>query len=317
MSDTAVLLSTLRKRNIKLWVEADRLRCSAPEGVLTAELRAELAARKQEIIALVRRADTLNRLPSAIVPIKPEGTRSPIFAVSGHGGDVFCFRTLARHLTGEHPVFSVRPPGLDGGEPLRTIEDLAGYEIEQIRNYRANGPYLIAGHCAGGTLAFEVAQQLTAAGQKVAFLALIGSPFPTSFRHAPQLLSRIGIHAKALTTGSLAMRTQYFMTKLHKRLGQSEELEAMNPTMAAARRRVENATLAALRIYKPRHYAGKIDLFVTADDWHQAHRWQGVAQTVSEHDLGDYPVNELMIGQSGAVLAASLGEALEAFSDVT
>jgi thioesterase domain-containing protein len=311
MSDIATFLSTLRERDVKLWIEEDRVKCSAPVGVLDAEMRATLASRKEEVLAFLRRAENLKSLPPAIVPIKMEGRKPPIFAVSGHGGDVFCLLALARHLDAEQPVLGVQPPGLDGSEPLKSVEALARYEIEQIRHYRANGPYLIAGHCAGGTIAFEVAQQLTASGQEVALLALIGSPFPTSFRHGPMILFRLGRHAKALTSGSLEERQRYIISKLRQRLHPPEALAGISPAVLAARRRVENATLAAVRSYRPRRYAGQIDLFVSSDRWHQSQEWRAVAGTVREHSLGDFEINELLLGSHVEVLAASLLDRLK------
>jgi hypothetical protein len=44
MTETAALLSVLRERDIKLWVEHDQLKCSAPAGALDAEMRAALAS---------------------------------------------------------------------------------------------------------------------------------------------------------------------------------------------------------------------------------------------------------------------------------
>ena len=116
------------------------------------------------------------------MPIKPGGRRPPLFIVSGYRGDVFFMLPMSRQLHPEQMLLGVQPPGLDGSEPLSSVEALARFQVEQIRRFRPNGPYLIAGHCSGGTIAFEVAQQLTAAGMKVAFLALIGSPFPSAFR---------------------------------------------------------------------------------------------------------------------------------------
>jgi hypothetical protein len=135
MMDTAALLSTLRDRDVRLCTEEGQLKCSAPVGTLDAAMRATLASRKEELLALLRQAEMLKSLPPAIVPIKPEGSRPPVFAVSGHGGDIFCLRALARCLDAEQPVFGVQPPGLDGTEPLTSVEALARYEIEQIRRY--------------------------------------------------------------------------------------------------------------------------------------------------------------------------------------
>jgi thioesterase domain-containing protein len=298
--DAATLLSTLRAREVRLWIEDAQLKCSAPVGALDAGLRQALASRKQEIIAFLRQAEALKSGPASIVPIKPEGCRPPIFVVSGHGGDVFCFLPLARHLHPEQPVIGVQPPGLDGGmEPLTSVVALARYEIEQIRRYRPHGPYLIAGHCAGGTLAFEVAQQLIAAGQEVALLALIGSPFPTMFGRASLLWVRLSGYAKALTPSG-------FTRKLRLRLERQKAEAIVGAAALTARQRVESATVAAVRSYTPRPYPGQLDLFVTADAWHRSDRWRAFAGSLCEHRLEDFEVNDLLLGPNVSILAASL-----------
>jgi thioesterase domain-containing protein len=312
LNDTASLVSKLRDLDVRLWVEGDRLRCSAPKDVLDPETRDMLANRKDEILAFLRQAIALTSSSSTIVPIRREGRRPPIFAVSGHAGDVFCLRSLAHNLDPDQPVLGVQPPGLDGSAPLTSVEALAAFEIEQIRRYRPNGPYLIAGHCAGGTLAFEVAQQLTAAGQEVGLLALIGSPFPTSFGFVPQRLLRLRQMAKALLSGSLRERQRLIARKLRERLQSPEEQAGISPEVTAARRRVENATVAAVRRYRPRHYAGQVDLFIAADWWHQSQRWREVAGSVREHYLGNFEINEMLMGAHVPVLADALNTRLSA-----
>jgi thioesterase domain-containing protein len=308
--DTATLLSKLRERDVKLWIEEERLKCSAPVGALDPEMRAMLASRKEEIMAFLRQAEARKNGPAAIVPIKPEGRRLPLFAVSGHGGDVFWLLALARHLDAEQPVLGVQPPGLDGSEPLRSVEALARYEVEQIRSYRPHGPYLIAGHCAGGTIAFEVAQQLTSAGEEVALVALIGTPYPTMFRQAPQLLLRLRRHLRALTTGSFAERKRYVVSRLQGRLQMREEMAGVSPAVMAARWRVESATVEAVRNYTPRHYANHIDLFVTRDEWHRSDLWRAVASTAREQSLGYFDIDDLLLGSQVEVLAKLLQDRL-------
>ena len=311
MTNATALLSVLRERKVRLWVEEDRLRCSAPLGALDAEMRVALACHKEEIVTYLQQAEALTSRPTAIIPIKPNGSKPPLFVVSGHGGDVFCLVSLARQLDPEQPVLGVQPPGLDGSsEPLKSVEALARYEVDQIRRYRPYGPYLIAGHCAGGSIAFEVAQQLTAANQHVALLALIGSPYPSMFKHVPQILQRIGSHVKSLTSGSLPERRRYFMERLRRRLGKPEAIVGASPAMLKARRRVEAATMAAIRSYKPQFYPGQIDLFIAGDLWHRSSLWRAVARNTREHSLGDFKINDLLLGQHVAVLAASLQEAL-------
>lgn len=305
----ATLLSTLRARDVKLWIDGSCLKCSAPVGALDAGLREELASCKHEIIAFLRHAEALNSGPASIVPIKADGGRPPIFAVSGHGGDVFWLRPLARHLHPEQPMIGVQPPGLDGTEPLDSLAALARYQIEQIRRYRPRGPYLIAGHCAGGTLAFEVAQQLVAAGQEVALLALIGSPFPTMFSRAALIWIRLSGYTKVLKPAA-------FRRKLLLRLERKRSEAAVPPAELRARQRVERATVAAVRSYRPRHYAGRVDVFVTADKWHRSHLWRGFAGTFGEHHLaGGFEVKELLLGPNVNILAASIQARLDQVSD--
>ncbi|WP_058188401.1 non-ribosomal peptide synthetase [Terracidiphilus gabretensis] len=48
------MLSDLRSRGVVLSMEGDRLQCNAPKGVITSEIRSELAARKEEILNLLK-----------------------------------------------------------------------------------------------------------------------------------------------------------------------------------------------------------------------------------------------------------------------
>jgi hypothetical protein len=54
--NTLEFLSRLRSLNISLALAGDELRISAPKGVLTPDLRAELTQRKPEIVAFLRQA---------------------------------------------------------------------------------------------------------------------------------------------------------------------------------------------------------------------------------------------------------------------
>ena len=65
------LLSKLVSKDIEIRADGDRLRCNGPKGALTPELREELAARKSEILALLRQAGTVRS--SASFPLKPVG----------------------------------------------------------------------------------------------------------------------------------------------------------------------------------------------------------------------------------------------------
>lgn len=66
---TIELLSNLRDLNVKLWVDGERLRYSAPTGTLGPELLKQLAAHKPELINFLREATAASGPP----PIEPAG----------------------------------------------------------------------------------------------------------------------------------------------------------------------------------------------------------------------------------------------------
>ncbi len=69
-------LSYLRSLDVRLWVEEERLRVSAPDGVLTADLRAELAARKAELVAFL--AQARDAVQATAPPIHPVPRDAPL-----------------------------------------------------------------------------------------------------------------------------------------------------------------------------------------------------------------------------------------------
>ena len=63
------LLSELRALDIRLFVDGDRLRCSAPKGRLTNELEKRIAAHKPELILALRpSASQTLAIPRRTVP---------------------------------------------------------------------------------------------------------------------------------------------------------------------------------------------------------------------------------------------------------
>lgn len=81
--NTVEFLSYLRNLDIQIFVEGDRLRCNAPEGILTPELRAEIQKRKVDIIAFLKAADyTTSHTSTPLVPQTQNGNRPLSFRFS-------------------------------------------------------------------------------------------------------------------------------------------------------------------------------------------------------------------------------------------
>jgi thioesterase domain-containing protein len=282
-------LAALRARDIQISADGDRLRCNAPAGAMTPKLRDELQLRKTEILKFLSSAKSLDGLQPGIVPLQPQGTEPPIFAVAGHNGDVFCFRALAQHLGNDQPFFGLQPPGLEGSrEPISRVEELAAYFAAQIRAVKPTGPYVISGYCAGGTIAYELAHQLLRGGAEIRLLALFGSPFPTAYRFLPQLrlrfaqlLVRAARHIRATTLLPMAGRRDYIAERLRNlKSERAAQGRAAQDPVLVWRDKVGRATLAAIRRYTPGAFNGRLRLFWPCKEkgGEALAQWQAVAQ---------------------------------------
>jgi thioesterase domain-containing protein len=319
----AAFLSELRRRDIRVWADGNTLRCNAPAGTVTDELREQLRKRKNDILNFLRMAEATATQQRAIVPLQQHGSKVPVFAVGGHNGDVFCYRALARALGDEQPFFGLQPPGLDGSsEPLTRVEDLAAYFAEQIRAFRPQGSLIIAGFCAGGSVAFELAQQL-ARDEPGGFLALFGAPYPTFYRPLGQVGHRLERRADGLRRNARLLaekpareRLQYLIGKLRRQKAQPDN-RALDPVMAR-RARVEQATIAAVRAYFPRAYPGRLHLFIPSKAWASwsvaPGRWRSVARHAEIYFGPDGCTNDnMLLGQNAPAFAELFRHSCEAF----
>ncbi|MCY1015585.1 alpha/beta fold hydrolase [Pyxidicoccus sp. MSG2] len=106
-------------------------------------------------------------------------TRRPLFLIHGGGGGVLGYAELVRHCGAERPVYGLQASGLEGGElPPASVETLATWYLTQVRAVQPHGPYLLGGWSFGGLVAYEMARQLQAAGERVELLALLDTAAP-------------------------------------------------------------------------------------------------------------------------------------------
>ena len=116
---------------------------------------------------------------SPLVAIKPRGKNPPFFCVHPIFGVVFPYCELAFQLGENQPFYGLQPKGIDGETaPLTRIEDMAADYIAALRTVQPQGPYFLGGWSFGGLVAFEMAQQLSAAGEEVAMLAVLDTLAP-------------------------------------------------------------------------------------------------------------------------------------------
>lgn len=312
------LLEELRSRDIEIRADGDQLRCSAPAGALVPELLADLQAHKGELLHFLRTTERLARQQPGIVPLQPAGTHAPVFAVPGHNGDVFCYRQLARHLGNEQPFYGLQPPGVDGKEaPLTSVHALATCFAAQIRTFQPDGGCIIAGYCAGGTIAFELARQLLQQGTSVRFVALFGSPRPGWYRFLPQFrllaaqqAARVGKHVRALLSLPAEELHHYLARKMVDRAKRQRDHEhARDDPVLRRRAHLENTTLAAVRSYEPAPIDCRLAVFLPGPTWlkpgNALLRWHAALATGADEYCGpeDCSGENMLLEPHAAIMA--------------
>ena len=136
--------------------------------------------------------------------VRATGTRPPLFVIPGHDGDQFTLGAMLPYLNPDQPVYGLEPRGLDKSS-VRSVEDIATQYVAAIKAVRPAGPYLVAGYCSGGLIAWETATQLGDTGADVPLLLLLDAA-PNSPSTRPSLPARLVRQAYALRTEWDAVR---------------------------------------------------------------------------------------------------------------
>jgi acyl transferase domain-containing protein/thioesterase domain-containing protein len=197
--------------------------------------------------------------------------RRPLFMVHQVGGHVFTFRTLARELGAEQAVYGLRSQGLEGDEePLTRVEDMAALYLRLVRETQPAGPYRIGGASMGGMVAFEMAQQLAAAGEEVELLTLMDTPCGDQMPHRPTADAEF---VAAVFAGRVAFTREELSSPCREELlayavakaAQADPAGGLELDEARRLCRVLKANVDALFTYAPRPWSGRM-LFFRAEE---------------------------------------------------
>jgi thioesterase domain-containing protein len=214
--------------------------------------------------------------PSPLVPIREQGTYTPLFLVHPVGGGVAAYNDLAKYLAAEQPVYALENY-VSGSEEsgALTLEDMAASYVAAIRSVRPRGPYLLGGASMGGTLAFEMARQLSTQGQEVALVAMLDTaaqviPHMRGLESYSPFAVELNLMASIIASG----QGREFNMKLSDldRLGAEEQVECvlaklreqhlvpanLGPGPLQQALAVFTKNLKALEGYSPRTYSGQV-----------------------------------------------------------
>ena len=248
--------------------------CDGIHRALAVDLPVSVLLDRRTVRALAAFVDelssgTVETTWSTVVPIQPNGTRPPIFCVSGIGGNPMAFRELADSLGPEQPFYGLQYRGVDGiARPWDSVEAMAQGFIDDVRLACDTGPYVLAGYSGGGLAAYEMARRLIRVGEDVRLLILFDTVRPRlGGWPLSQRMQRHWDNARRDGLAYLADRVAARTAKSAYRARKSVRagLAAFSPYRFRLDA-VEAAARRAAAAYEPQPYPGDVLLFQSDPD---------------------------------------------------
>jgi len=218
----------------------------------------------------------------SLVAIQTNGSKPPFFCVHEIIGNAIYCQRMARYLP-DQPLYGLQTLGLDGKQaPFRCIEDMATHYINEVKTIQPNGPYFLGGYSFGGYVAYEMAQQLQAQGEKVALLTLFDSSTKDYYKRLPlrwflYQVNQISRHGLGFILDKVKAKVQANWSKDNVKKAEIKESEdwvnadlskliqsLKLDTNKLMDRSIEQVTVAnwqAMEDYVPQFYQGKVTLF--------------------------------------------------------
>ena len=129
-----------------------------------------------EYLASLLRQDVRSLSWPTLVQIQAGGPNVPLFCVSMPNVNALGYRSLARYLGADQPVFGLQaqyPEDLEGEHSQAAVDEIVTEYMEALRAVKPTGPYQFIGLCRGAHIAYEMARRLEREGKEVALLGVI------------------------------------------------------------------------------------------------------------------------------------------------
>ncbi|MCX6612272.1 MAG: AMP-binding protein [Acidobacteria bacterium] len=166
----------------------DRFEALGGDSLLAAQMLTQLSASLNKDIpyhafvaeaTIAALASALEAQPAAgstlFQTLKPSSGDRTVYCFPGHDGVLLGLTRMAQHIDKD---VSIEALLLNQLNPQESLQKHAQTCTDEILRRNPHGPFLLAGVCFGGCLAFEVAHCLAAKGGNVQFLCLIDTLNP-------------------------------------------------------------------------------------------------------------------------------------------
>jgi thioesterase domain-containing protein/acyl carrier protein len=239
------------------------------QSLLDAPTVAELAQAVDERLGPRAASPPAEHDWSYLVTIQAGDGGRPVFLVPGGigaDGEFFVYTRLAHHVGSQWPFYGFKPRSAEGTQPAQaSVQEMAADYLAELRARQPDGPYVIVGDCAGGIVAWELAQHLRAQGQRVARLILMDTPRPGGswsfrYRSVGSYVRGLRYHRDQLRRLPGGEKLTYLRYRGHRWL--------LDLQSALGRHPVERTYSLAIHRYRPRPYDGRVALLVS-EEYHR------------------------------------------------
>ncbi|QEG38968.1 aminotransferase class III-fold pyridoxal phosphate-dependent enzyme [Roseimaritima ulvae] len=267
---------------------------------------------------------------STLVEIQPDGDKTPLFCAPAADGLTLVYHELSDELGDDQPVYGLNSPGVLGLPLPDTLEEMAAGLVAEIRAVQPQGPYLLIGYCSGGTLALEIAQQLIAAGDRVALLGMIETyNWLTAPSTNPSIWTKVGygyqrcdFHLRNFLLLNTADKRQFLNAKWQALKVRTKVWRGAVANLFSRRKKRKPAALVNMseiwkihdelcEAYVPKPYPGRLIHFRPRRDYrcHLGEELE-VSGSVEYHRMRSYPAG-MMVRPFVTDLADMLREAIK------
>jgi thioesterase domain-containing protein len=192
-----------------------------------------------------------------LIPIRPSGTKPPMFLLHGNTGFMATGTAFARVSGPDQPIYVLNAKGFDGSEPHQSVDEMVADYLEDVLRITEGGPAVVIGQCWGSLIALELATQLLNRGCQLGPLVLIDPP-RVPFRKAVADVSEE-------TTRKLYEYTRGTLIKMSKAWFLELPFDVSDPDQLHIAVLAAMASITALSKFIPRPYFGSVEFILSSD----------------------------------------------------
>jgi amino acid adenylation domain-containing protein len=210
---------------------------------------------------------------SRLVKLHADGTRIPTIYVQSGAGGMLALRKFGAVLGPDQPLYGIQAlidqeieAGGIGGVP-----EIAAQCMAALREAQPQGPYILVGHSIGGHVAYEMAAQLEASGEKVLLLGLLDPAGPHTLRWRGRTIARAleltGLGAEPRREGAHRVAWSAVKRQVGWRLHPGRNGDGAEGGGSPDRPSLWMRNLRAIeQSYQPPRYGGRVVAYTTAEN---------------------------------------------------